>query len=645
MGCGAVCYTRLMSAASGAKVLLVSPPWQAPHSSSLALGTLGPILEREGLPSDTLYGSVLFPYTDTEVGFLDLYAAHLFGAELHGAEPEQVADAVLAHHLDDKNLGGILFSPAEATLGRLHVDERLLRRRVLEDLGRARVCVARCVERASSDEYDVVMLSVTFDVQIPAAIAIARQLRRCRPGVRIAVGGAACFEEQGVGVLASFACVDAVCISEGERVVGPLARALRGERPLAEVPGIVYRLADGSHRCTEAPPVTENLDSLPVPEYGDYLHQLARSEWASSVRPRLFFEASRGCWWGQKHLCTFCGLNAEGLAFRRKSAGRVYDEIRELFARYPEIDGLQATDNILDMSYFQSVLPRLAAVAGRDRSRRLFFEVKSNLRKHQVAALARAGVTHVQPGIESFSDEILALMRKGATGIGQIQFVKWAHELGVQSVYNIIIRNPGERATSYRDMTALVPYIEHLPPPTSLTPMLLNRFSPYHSAPEERGIRRMRPRFTYAAIYRSVVVDLARIAYHFDFDHDMLEDEELGAAHRDFIHRVWQWIAGWQPRALFGREVAGGVAVWDFRGETRRGHAITGRAAGVFRLLDAARGRRAIARKHPELHEDVVEALLQTWLHRRWAWHDARERWLVVVPQVEQPAQPPLQAA
>jgi radical SAM superfamily enzyme YgiQ (UPF0313 family) len=42
----------------------------------------------------------------------------------------------------------------------------------------------------------------------------------------------------------------------------------------------------------------------------------------------LLFEASRGCWWGAKHHCTFCGLNGLSMTFRSKSADRAYSEIK-----------------------------------------------------------------------------------------------------------------------------------------------------------------------------------------------------------------------------------------------------------------------------------------------------------------------------
>ena len=48
------------------------------------------------------------------------------------------------------------------------------------------------------------------------------------------------------------------------------------------------------------------------------------------VVPTLLFETSRGCWWGAKSHCTFCGLNGETMAFRSKSPRRALDELEQL---------------------------------------------------------------------------------------------------------------------------------------------------------------------------------------------------------------------------------------------------------------------------------------------------------------------------
>jgi hypothetical protein len=108
---------------------------------------------------------------------------------------------------------------------------------------------------------------------------------------------------------------------------------------------------------------------------------------------------------------------------------------------------LQVVDNILDMRYFSDLLP---ALAEDERPWEIFYEVKANLSRAQVASLRAAGVTRIQPGIESFSDRLLKLMRKGTSGLRNVQLLKWCREHDVGVDWNIIYGFPGRHARTTR---------------------------------------------------------------------------------------------------------------------------------------------------------------------------------------------------
>ena len=151
-------------------------------------------------------------------------------------------------------------------------------------------------------------------------------------------------------------------------------------------------------------------------------------------------ETSRGCWWGAKHHCTFCGLNGDTMAFRSKSPARAFDEIDGLTRRHG-IDKVGCVDNILDMDYVATLFPQLAASG---LQLELFYEVKSNLRYDQLLTLRHGGMRQIQPGIESFSDQVLQLMDKGVTGLQNIQLLRWSEELGIDCAWNLLAGFPGE---------------------------------------------------------------------------------------------------------------------------------------------------------------------------------------------------------
>lgn len=617
---------------AGPRVLLVSPPWRTPYAASLALATLRPLLQAQGIECDELNGTLLFPYTETPQLIMESFANYLFAPYLY---PQLDRLALLDKCLERchyyGNLGGLIYSVEELSAVSRE-QSNVLRRQLFEDIERAGVCLDRMVAAALDGRYDIVGFSVTFEVQLPAALVVARRIKQARPDMRVILGGAACVEAQGDGLAASFPFLDAVCHTEGEAVIGPLIRALRGEGELAMVPGIAYVDASGLLRHNPSPALMADLDALPIPQYEPFIEQFEASPWLPLGPPKFFFETSRGCWWGQKHLCTFCGLNAEGLTFRRKSPERAYREIVHLYEKY-EAHNLQATDNIMDMAYLKEVMPKLAAMPkqpGRPLS--IFFEVKSNLRRDQILALADGGITYVQPGIESFSDQVLQLMDKGATGLGQIQFIKWAFEAGIGLVYNLILRNPGEQAAWYRQMAELIPALVHLPPPSGLVNMHLERFSPYQTRPEEFGIRNMRPLPYYTDLFPDPQVDLNRIAYNFAYEHDTVNDPELIEAHRVCAQLVTYWQKSWKDQLASYVETAGCIVITDHRKNSLRQHTpLTGRAAELFRYLDRVRPWGAIQRRFPSLDEDILRSLLGSWQKLGWVCKTG-DRYLSVLP-------------
>jgi radical SAM superfamily enzyme YgiQ (UPF0313 family) len=139
------------------------------------------------------------------------------------------------------------------------------------------------------------------------------------------------------------------------------------------------------------------------------------------------------------------------MTYRSKSAPRALAELTHLATSYPGAD-IQVVDNILDLKYFKTLLPELAE---RKLNVSLFYETKSNLKKEQVRLLRDAGVKHIQPGIESFSDRVLKIMKKGVSGLQNIQLLKWCKEIGVEPLWNFLLGFPGESPDDYRQMPDL----------------------------------------------------------------------------------------------------------------------------------------------------------------------------------------------
>jgi hypothetical protein len=107
-------------------------------------------------------------------------------------------------------------------------------------------------------------------------------------------------------------------------------------------------------------------------------------------------------------------------------------------------------------------------------------------------------------------------MRKGVTGLQNIQLLKWCREFGTYPVWNFLWGFPGERPEDYHRMAALVPSLTHLPPPIGAGEIHLDRFSPNFDQAESLGFREVTPSPAYRHIYPTLSDEaLANLAYYF----------------------------------------------------------------------------------------------------------------------------------
>ena len=418
-----------------------------------------------------------------------------------------------------------------------------------------------CLETLMRDRPRIVGFTSIFQ-QHTASLALARRLKRQWPSTFVVFGGANCEGVMGAETVRSFPYVDAAVSGEADLVFPDLVRRVLDGVSVSGLPGVRTRdrverdLAFGN--LTNGPMVRD-MDSLPLADYRDYFDQFKASRFDRDWQPSVFLETSRGCWWGERMHCTFCGLNGATMAFRSKSPARALDEVTELARRHPGCD-IQAVDNIMDLGYFKNVLPALAA---RGLKVDLFYETKSNLNKDQVRLLRAAGVSDIQPGIESFSDTVLKLMRKGVTGLQNIQLLKWCKEFGVVPSWNFLWGFPGEPTEEYERMARLVPLLAHLDPPVAHTRIRLDRFSPNFFDAERLGFKNVKPFPAYRHIYPLDGPEVANLASYFTYDYQ--EPRDVDGYTRSLSRELDKWKRPANQGALFSVEAGERLVIVDLR--------------------------------------------------------------------------------
>ncbi len=499
-------------------VMLIDMPWSMPHRPSIQLGILRSVLRRANIRTEV---------RSFNLAFMD----HLVSANVDRPHEDRFSfnDYIdVAENYCKVGLGEWIFAVApfrdsgdweERYLEYLR--STVIKEEVVAKAVQMRRLVPsfleRCAEEILTAAPTVVGFTTTFSQNVPSLV-LAKLLKFRDPSLQIVFGGSNCDGPMGDALHRAFPWVDVVVRGEGERVLPELVRDLFPGQTIRPQPGLCFRR--GEQRVVIEPEggAVVPMDEVPSPDYDEYFERLQQSPSRREILPHLTipFESARGCWWGAKKHCTFCGLNGATMAFRRKNPDLVVEMLTTLARSYGRLE-FDAVDNIIDMRYFGDLLPKLRD-AGYDF--RLFYETKANLKREHLQAMREAGVLSIQPGIESLSTPILRLMEKGVTALQNIRLLKWCAEFGIAPGWNLIYGFPREPAEEYDRMAEVMKSLTHLMPPGNLSLVHLERFSPYYDRPREYGLKITGPRPFYPLIYPADQATLSDLAYAFEYSYD-----------------------------------------------------------------------------------------------------------------------------
>jgi ribosomal peptide maturation radical SAM protein 1 len=470
--------------------------------------------------------------------------------------------------------------------------------------------IGALAEQIIALEPDVVGFTTAFQ-QNTAALATAREIKRLRPGAATVFGGANCDGEQGETVHRNFPFVDFVVRGEGDVSFPELVERIGDDQQYAAIPGLCWRRPDGGTMTNPMARAPLPPSAMVAPVFDQYFERFALSSARAWSEPRLVLESARGCWWGEKHHCTFCGLNGTFMQFRSKSPDTFVAELLASVKRHKVLE-ISVVDNILDMSYLNSVLPAITQ-AGYDL--RIHYEIKANMKRDKLRILRAAGISHVQPGIENLSSRVLKLMDKGVTGCLNVRLLRDAESSGIQSAWNYLFGFPAETDEDYYRVIEQFPALHHLVPPESVGDLMIERFSPYFNRPE-LGFGKVTPASSYRVIYDLPEQELYGLCYFFDSEHRGISEE----AARRLREATDRWTRAYYDMSRFTCSDLGDEIILV---NTRPGfdwhvHPIDAPAEiAAFRLLDQPHTATALGQKLAaagvDISEDVLAGLLARW--------------------------------
>jgi len=415
--------------------------------------------------------------------------------------------------------------------------------------------------------YDVVGFTSMFAQTVPS-LAVARLLKERRPEILTVMGGANCEAPMGPALVRNAPMLDYAFSGPGLRSFPQFLRDLAASprRRPAQLPRGVF------NRTT---PLDESGllgDELPLaryirPDYSSFIEVFEQTRKLADLSPVLTFETSRGCWWGQRAHCVFCGLNATTMGFRSAKSELALEMISDLFDNYyPWCKNFVAVDNIMPEEYPREIFSHFEAPEDAE----IFYEVRiKGLDRESLRGLERAGVRSLQPGIESIYTPTLKRMAKGTTSFQNIRFLLDCLDFGIDVAWNLLVGFVDEDDASYRHYLEMIPLLGHVPPPSGseARTVRFGRYSPYFMRAEEYGLE-LEPSAHYRLTLPFAAEALGDLAYAF---------EDVGpAAYRKtldpWLPQLNQAVADWNS-SFYEREAVliaelqsdGTVAIYDSR--------------------------------------------------------------------------------
>jgi ribosomal peptide maturation radical SAM protein 1 len=566
-------------------VALISMPALSARFPSFQLALLKPMLERAGIPAQTFS---LFMYFGERIGWRVSEAIADVWPSMVGEwiwTKAAFGDEIAAR---DDDYFGEYDHVFRAICQRAGC--RVKRFQKIRDKD-APEFIDFCLNAVDWSRFGLIGFSIVFQ-QLLSSLALAKALKSRYPSIPIIFGGASLEDDIAEEVMRQCPQVDYIHCGDAEISFPEMVRRLDRGQSMTGLPGLMWRNGNSVVYSGRAPNFTA-MDETPLPDFDEYFY--ARNEggyeqYDEACEPMIPIETARGCWWGEKQHCTFCGLNRSGMEFRAKSPEQVLDQLERLSRKYG-VFSFNAIDNIMAPEYGDKLFRRLAEA---NTDLEIHYEIRPNLSRTQLARMRKGGLTSVQPGVESFSTNVLKSMRKMTTGMRNVELIKWCTFQGISCMYNILMRFPGETEEDYRLQAALVPKIAHLQPPWGIVMARADRGSPMFTEPESQSIRRLTPARCYKYIFPRRF-DLSRISYYFDHEMDNIVDEEQ---YDDLLERVAQWQASWTETShpsLNYRKAFSSIVIEDRRSRRAATYSYMDGPAALYEYCADARSPRDIA--------------------------------------------------
>ena len=155
-------------------------------------------------------------------------------------------------------------------------------------------------------------------------------------------------------------------------------------------------------------------------------------------------------------------------------------------------------------------------------------------------------------------------MKKGVSGLQNIQLLKWCKEIGVHPIWNLLIGFPGESPDDYFEMAALSARVCHLPQAVRRQRRSGSIASARTSTRRgNSGFTKLRPLPFYEFLYDLPEPVRHNLAYYFAYDYKVPQNV---ARYADpLVKSVHAWTTTWKHSELVSVDLDDRLFLFDTR--------------------------------------------------------------------------------
>lgn len=240
---------------------------------------------------------------------------------------------------------------------------------------------------------------------------------------------------------------DILVFGEGEETFSELLSTIAQKDNLSDVSGIAYLDTNHKPRRTHDRSEMKNLDSVPLPDYNQYVPLLKNRK-----IPTALVMTSVGC----PNRCGFCSCGSLWNGRRTRPPENVVREIEYLISNYG-VEEIRIWDDIFGYDKKQAVAILRLLVENGIKVRIGYLNTSINTIDAEILDwYKRAGGTGVFYGLESGSPRVREIMGKHFSNERVREIARTTKELGLKLGFFLIFGYPGETAGDVRESYLLL---------------------------------------------------------------------------------------------------------------------------------------------------------------------------------------------